>query len=139
MLMGKVGYGIKYGSDLAVTMGFGDVSYLGLDAEKVLPWESLDNLVMSFAGGVHYSGGFGLDGTLNISVPLDKSLTFYSGLDMDLVLTDGSGVPMWIFFGGEYSLKHRLTLLGEIDLGINDSSNLLGIGVCYYFDGIQIK
>lgn len=139
MLMGKIGYGIKYGSDIAMTMGFGDVSYLGVDMEKVLSWEKLDNLVMSFSSGVHYSNGFGIDGTLNLSIPLDKSLVLYGGVDMDLNLTNGSGLPAWFFVGAEYGLKNRLTLLGEVDLGFNDAGNMLGIGVCYYFNGIQIK
>ncbi|MFP4547984.1 MAG: hypothetical protein ACLFQM_07610 [Fidelibacterota bacterium] len=139
MLIGKIGYGIKYGTDMAVTMGFGDVSYLGVDFEKVLGLEDLDNLVMSFSGGVHHSGGFGLDGTLNLTVPLDRSLHLYSGIDLDLILTDGSGVPIYLFIGAEYTMKRKLTLIGEVDLGINDAGNMLGIGLCYYFNGIQIK
>ena len=139
MLMGKVGYGLKYGNDLAVTMGFGDISYLGIDAEKVLSWDKLDNLTISFASGVHYSKGFGLDGTLNLSVPLDKSLVMYGGVDMDLMLTGNTGLPLYLFIGAEYNLKNRLTILGEVDLGVNDAGNMLGIGVCYYFNGIQIK
>jgi hypothetical protein len=120
-------------------MGFGDISYLGADVEKVLSWENLDNLTMSFAAGVHYSHGFALDGTFNLSVPLDKSLALYGGLDADLILTDGSGLPLSVFIGAEYSFRHRLTLLGEIDLGMNDAGNMLGVGLCYYFNGIQIK
>lgn len=139
MLLGKLGYGLKYGTDIALTMGFGNNSYLGADMEKVLTFEKLDYLVMSFAGGVHYSSGFGLDGTLNMSVPLDKSLVLFGGLDMDLVLTDGSGLPTYLFIGAEYNLKSRLTFLGEVDLGINDAGNMLSAGICYYFNGISIK
>ncbi len=139
LLLGKIGYGIDWGTDLSLNMGFGDQSYLGVDAEKILTWEDLDNLTMSYAVGLHYSSGFGLDGNLNLTVPLDKSLDIYSGLDMDIQLTDGSAIPIYWFVGAEYVIKRRLALLGELDFGLSDAGNMLGFGLCYYFNGISIK
>jgi len=139
MLLGKIGYGLGYDNDVAVTMGFGDVSYLGVDFEKELPWEDLDNFTMSLSSGLHHCGGFAIDVTWNCSVPLDKTLELYGGLDMDLRLTGGSGLPVLMFLGAEYAIRHRLTLLGEVDLGLNKAGNSLGVSVCYYFSGFTIK
>lgn len=139
MLIGNAGYGLGYDNDIALTMGFGDISYLGVDFEKVMPWENLDYVVMSLTGGVHYCGGFGLDATFNCSVPLDKQLELYTGLDLDFLLTDGSGVPISFFAGAEYAVQNRVTVLGEVDLGLKDAGNMLGISVCYYFSELTIK
>ncbi|MBN2281745.1 MAG: hypothetical protein JXQ65_14280 [Candidatus Marinimicrobia bacterium] len=139
VVVAKFGYGLGNQRDLALTMGFGDFSYLGLDFEKVLPWENLDYLTMSLAPGIHYSDGFVLDLTWNCSVPLDKSLILFSGLDMDLLINEGSGVPLSWFVGMELAFQRRLTLLGEYDLGLNNAGNCFGLGLCFYFSGIAIK
>ena len=139
MLLGKLGYGLDYGNDIALTMGFGNKSYLGTDMEKVLNWGNFDNLYMSFSSGVHYCDGFGIDGTINFTVLFDNSLELYSGLDLDWMLTENTGLPTWIFIGCEYNLKNQLAFFCEIDLGINDSDNMIGAGICYYFNSVQIK
>src|SRR6056297_260708 len=132
MVLGKLGYGVKRGTDMAITMGFGDVSYIGIDFEKVFG-EDLDNLIISFSGGAHYSDGVGLDGTMNLTIPLDRNFYLYGGLDLDVILTDGSGMPVYFFIGGEYYLQQKISLITEADLGINDNGNLFGVGLCLYF------
>ena len=58
------GYGIKQGIDLSIKFGVGDTQYFGADLEWALGKK------ISLTTGAHDFGEFGLDGTLNFTIPL---------------------------------------------------------------------
>jgi len=137
-LFANGGYGLKNGMDFGVTVGVGQTSYLGVDIEKSLT--GLDNLYLSATGGLHYGSGFGIDGTINMTIPLDHAFDLYFGLDLDVQLTGGkTTAPMYLFVGTEWDFRKNLTILGEIDAGVHDAGSRLGISLCYYFNSITIN
>ena len=125
-------YGFRKGSDLGVKLGVGgNETYFGVDVEWVLRRISP---YISFSGGAHTFGDIGIDGTLNFTIPVNRQVNLYSGMDTDIVLTKDIQFPLWIFVGVEMGFRKNLNLLLEVEAGINNDApyNVFGVGFYFY-------
>ena len=130
------GYGISPGLDLGAKIGVGfNETYFGFDFEYILRGVSP---YISVAGGAHMWGDPGLDGTLNFSFPLNRQLSIYSGLDLDINFVEVADeketfTPFWWFIGTEVAIKKKMTLLFEVDIALNDDAySIFNFGLNFY-------
>jgi len=131
------GYGISRGIDLGGKIGIGfEETYFGIDLEYILRGISP---YISVSGGAHMWGDPGLDGTLNLTFPLNRQLHLYSGLDMDINFVEVGDeketfTPFWWFIGTEVAFKKNLTLLFEMDIDLNDDAaySIFNFGLNFY-------
>ena len=127
------GYGISRGMDLGIKLGLGmDNTYFGADLEWMLRTISP---YLSISAGAHIFNDVGIDGTLNITFPLSKQVWLYTGLDMDVVFADDETfIPLWLPVGIEVGLRKNMTLILEIEVGLNtEAYNIFGGGINFYF------
>jgi len=139
-------YGLLSGMQLLGRIGVGfDETYYGIMIEKSLV-RSYPHI--SFSGGVHSFYDIGLDLNLNISVPLNKFVDLYGGLDSDFVFADKRTLDVstdtwkkesdtkfltWFFIGTEVVITRKMNLLFEAEIGIAEEAfNLFGTGVKFY-------
>lgn len=113
------GYGLRSGMDLGVKLGFGyPETYFGADLEFMILHKSP---FLSASAGFHIFGDPGLDATGTFTVPLDQQIHLYAGLDMDLNFNeDKTRAPLWFLIGTEIAVKDNMTVLLEIEAGLND-------------------
>ena len=131
-LFGHVGLGLSRGMDLGFKLGLGlDETYFGLDLEWVLRHRSP---YMSISGGAHSWGDVGIDGTFNLTIPLSRQVSLYTGLDMDVVFADpDTAIPIWIPVGIDVTLRRKMALLIEVEIKANDDAfNIFGAGLNFY-------
>jgi len=137
ILFGHAGYGIKSGLDAGVQVGFGDRQYFGANLEF-----ALGNKI-SLAVGAHDFGSFGLDGTLNFTIPLKSDLRLYGGIDTDINFIKGTNdegksettlqMPFWVPIGLEVGLSRNMSLLFESEIALNDPAyHVIGGGLNFY-------
>ena len=137
ILFGHAGYGIKPGLDAGVQVGFGDRQYFGANLEFALG----NNI--SLAVGAHDFGYFGLDGTLNFTIPLKSDLHLYGGIDTDINFIKGTNdegksettlqMPFWAPIGLEVGLSRNMSLLFESEIALNDPAyHVIGGGLNFY-------
>jgi hypothetical protein len=127
------GYGISRGLDLGIKLGLGmNNTYFGADLEWML--RSLSPYI-SISAGAHIFNDLGIDGTLNITFPISKQVWLYSGLDMDIVFAENdTHIPFWLPVGIEVGIKRNMTLILEVEVGLNDDAyNIFGGGINFYF------
>ena len=79
MLFLHGGYGLRSGIDFGLNVGvLGPETYIGADVEFAIAKR------ISLAVGAHDFGVFGLDGTLNFTIPIKSGVRLFSGLDLDV-------------------------------------------------------
>ena len=122
------GYGITQGVDVALKFGAGAPNYIGADLE----WKLLNNV--SLTTGVHNFGDFGLDGTLNVAIPIRGDSWIFTGVDTDLVFADNVLFPVWIPLGVELGIASRMSFILESEIGLNpEAYHVIGMGINFYF------
>ncbi len=121
------GYGLKPDIDLAVKIGLGSEYYFGADVE----WGLLENI--SLTTGLHMFNDFGLDATLNLTLPIRGDVYLYSGFDMDIAFGNRVYLPCWIPIGVEIELRNNMSFILEGDIGLTDSSyHIINGGIRFY-------
>jgi hypothetical protein len=122
------GFGLKSGIDIGIKFGIGNQTYFGADVE----WGLTRNI--SLTTGLHTFGDFGLDGTLNLTLPLRSDVRLYSGLDFDIVFADQVAFPFWVPVAVEIGLRSNLSFILEGNIGLNDDAyHIINGGVNIYF------
>jgi hypothetical protein len=90
---------------------------------------------LSLSTGGHVGPNIGLDGTLDIAVPLgNSSVVVYGGLDMDVDFNHNeTAVPAWVFIGPRIQIRRNTTLFLEVDIGMTqEAGSILGLGFSFY-------
>ena len=134
-IFGTGSYGLGPGFDLGVRLGLGyHETYLGADLEWIV---TTVKPFLSIAAGAHVFSDPGLDGTLNITFPINNQVHLYSGLDMDINFAEvkqnnprtgrleenkDTRVPIWIFVGTEIGLRNNMSVLFELELDVSDDA-----------------
>ena len=115
------GYGLQPGVDVAVKLGLGQDAgtYIGGDVEWLMRRQSP---YFSLSAGFHFLDDPALDGTFNITFPLNATVFFYSGADMDLVMAAGNNTPMWLFTGLDVSFRRDIDVLFEVSWGVSSAA-----------------
>lgn len=124
------GIGIYNNIDLSARAGvFGSRTYWGVDAEYGLT----DNF--SFTLGAHNYNNFGLDASVNITVPINSSTNFITGIDSDIIFQDNNTiVPVWLPLGIEFELGYNWSFIIESEIKLSKVGNyFLGAGLCVDF------
>ncbi len=126
------GVGLPRGIDLAVNARFAENrdSYLGGDLE----WSLIRGTPsLSLITGAHVYGHVGLDAGINLTFPIRQVAALYTGADLDIEFrSNDAAAPVWIFFGGEVSLRRSISLLLELNLLIHEAagaSHVFGLGL----------
>ena len=125
-------YGIGRGIDLHVKTGFfeGD-NYVGGNLEWTIRRTSP---FISLSAGAQYVTDPGVDGTLNLTFPMQNGFEIYLGLDTDLILDDDPDLPAWVFLGGAYNLINQVDIMAEFNYGIFEiAPHILAAGFVFYF------
>ncbi len=144
-LHGEYGFGQLMDIGFNLGLGFNE-TYFGVNLEKVLVTASP---IVSVSGGIHSFNDVGIDLALNFTIPLNKTVALFAGLDSDIVFAEkkeinsGSGrlesksdmrFLSWFYIGSEVAIRNKMTLLFESEIGIADgASNLFGAGIKFYF------
>ncbi|RMH87223.1 MAG: hypothetical protein D6681_15595 [Calditrichaeota bacterium] len=88
---------------------------------------------VSISGGFHVFDDFGLDGTANLTFPVNPYVDLYTGLDMDMVFATETFTPFWLLIGTEIAYRRQVNLLLEVELGLNDeAANIITVGAKFY-------
>lgn len=125
------GIGLKQGLDLGAKVGLGaGGNYFGADLEWAI---SAGKPHISIAAGGHMQGDFGIDGTINLTLPLTKSVYLFSGGDMDINFGNPVSFPLWIPIGLQVGLTKQMNIILEGDIGVLDAGSIFGGGLNYYF------
>ncbi len=141
------GYGITQGFDIGFRYGrmFEDeINHFGLDFEAVL---HKSTPYISIVLGGHFRGideyDFGTDAQLNLTIPANRNLDFFLGLDMDYdfitYLEDGKEKDgmfrLWLPLGLEFKfLNESMAFLIEGDIALTEHAyHIFGGGFNYYF------
>ena len=128
------GAGVGSGVDLALKLILenGGRNYFGGDVEFSLLRGTPS---ISLALGAHEHNSVGLDGTLNITFPIHRTISLFSGIDADAEFHDhGQDFPLWVPVGLEVLLRHGLGLVMEIDVAaIDPATNMFALGLNIFF------
>ncbi len=131
MLFLHGGYGLKRGIDFGLNIGvLGPENYFGADVEFAIAKK------ISLAVGAHDFGIFGLDGTLNFTIPIKSGIRLFSGLDLDVNFPENNDTQflLWLPVGLEVGLKKNMSFIFEAEIGLTDPAyNLIGGGLNFYF------
>ena len=125
------GYGLKSGMDLGVKVGLGwDDPYIGADLKWTM---SVGMPSVGLSAGVHVHNHPGFDGTLLITFPLNSSTRLYSGLDADIIFANEISMPLWLPVGLEVGIRHKVSVILEGTIGLNNTRHIVNGGVVFYF------
>ena len=127
----NAGVGLNPGVDIAGQLGFGrggSETWWGLNIEKQL-WKTKPYL--SVAGGIHNFGDFGLDGTLNLTIPASGTADLYGGIDLEMNFYNSvTEVPTWAFVGTEIRHSRQVFILLEAAIGVSaNAPNFISLGL----------
>jgi hypothetical protein len=125
--------GIIRGLDLELAAGRSSRStFVSINAEFALRYKP--NISLSI-GGHTASNSSGVDATLNISFPVAKLFSIYTGVDGEMNSVNGSSVvPVWYFAGLNAFVTRGLEIFIESDLAVSSvSSNIFSGGMRVYF------
>jgi hypothetical protein len=129
-------YGIKSGIALDLHAGLGNPTYFGAD----LRWSLLKYI--SLNTGAHFYGSvFGIDGRLNIAIPIKSDIRLLTGADINLDFLRNSNtflklnqVPFWIPIGVDLGLRKNIAFILEAEIGLTNSAyHVIGGGLVFYF------
>jgi len=123
------GVGIGNNIDIGAKLGaFGDENYYGGDVEFGISKN------LSLSAGAHHFHDLGLDGTVNVTIPLASGTKLITGLDMDINFGDDSNIPLWVPIGIRVSVGNGWSLIMESEIEITDVAyHYFGIGMAYGF------
>jgi hypothetical protein len=128
------GFGIARDIDLALKLNLenGGRNYFGGDVEFSI-LRGMPSI--SLALGAHAYRQVGLDGTLNITFPIHRTVALFSGLDFDAEFHDhGQDFPLWVPVGLEVMLRSSLSLIMEIDIAATEpATNIFALGMSIFF------
>lgn len=130
ILFMHAGFGLGNNIDLAAKAGvFGDRTFWGVNAEYGIS----DSF--SFKLGAHNYYDFGLDLGLNITVPINSSTNFITGIDSDIVFThENTIMPVWLPLAIEFELGYNWSFILESEIRLSKVGNyFLGAGLCVDF------
>ncbi len=127
------GVGITRNIDLSFKLVINNgPTYFGGDFEFLL----LSGMPMiSLATGMHSAGNIGVDGTLNITFPIQRIVSLYGGLDANIEFYNQETLfPLWFFLGIQVMARKTLGIFMEIDGGISSPApSILDLGINIYF------
>lgn len=126
----NAGYGLTRSVDLNFNFNIGHRTYFGADVE----WGLLrGSPALSLTTGAHIYYDVGLDVTLNLGIPIGPAI-IYTGIDADIEFAgDETYIPAWFFIGPEIPFRRNLSLIMELDIGINHAPHIFAIGLGIYF------
>lgn len=131
MLFLHGGYGLRSGIDFSLNVGvLGPETYFGADVEFAIAKR------ISIAAGAHDFGVFGLDGTLNFTVPVKSGVRLFSGLDLDVNFPENSDTQflLWLPVGLDIGIRKNMSFIFEAEIGLTDPAyHLIGGGLNFYF------
>lgn len=130
MLFLHGGYGLRSGIDFGLNVGvLGPETYIGADVEFAIAKR------ISLAVGAHDFGVFGLDGTLNFTIPIKSSVRLFSGLDLDVNFAEPeTQFLLWLPVGLDIGIKKNMSFIFEAEIGLTDPAyHLIGGGLNFYF------
>jgi hypothetical protein len=131
MLFLHGGYGLKSGIDFGLNVGvLGPENYFGADVEFAIAKR------ISISAGAHDFGAFGLDGTLNFTIPIKSGIRLFSGLDLDVDFPENNDTQflLWLPVGLDIGIKKNMSFIFEAEIGLTDPAyNLIGGGLNFYF------
>ncbi|KAB2871691.1 MAG: hypothetical protein F9K37_02590 [Bacteroidales bacterium] len=130
MLFLHGGYGLRSGIDFGLNVGvLGPETYIGADVEFAIAKR------ISLAVGAHDFGVFGLDGTLNFTIPIKSGVRLFSGLDLDVNFTEPeTQFLLWLPVGLDIGIKKNMSFILEAEIGLTDPAyHLIGGGLNFYF------
>ncbi len=106
-------------------------NFIGVDVKKPFHIENID---IAAKAGIHmYGSKFGVDASIIGSIDIDNDLTFFSGLDSDIYGSNGLKIDFWLPIGIEFKFHPKLTLVGELNLAINERAfNIWQTGLKFY-------
>ncbi|HEY4785126.1 MAG TPA: hypothetical protein VIH57_03715 [Bacteroidales bacterium] len=129
------GVGLTRGVDLGLKYGFLPYNdYFGADLE----WRLMAGKPsISLTTGGHERGDFGLDLGLNLSFPVAKTASLYTGFDSDINFpkySNGTQFLAWIPVGVQLYLKPRMAFMLEAEIPLNNVTySIFGGGLNFYF------
>lgn len=128
------GFGVTRGIDIALKLKVENEgrNYIGGDVEFTL---LRDMPLISLALGAHAYRQVGLDGTLNITFPIRRTISLFSGVDFDAEFhNNGQNFPLWVPVGLEVMLRRSLSLIMEIDIAaMEPAANIFALGMNIFF------
>jgi len=130
MLFLHGGYGLRSGIDFGLNVGvLGPETYIGADVEFAIAKR------ISLAVGAHDFGVFGLDGTLNFTIPIKSGVRLFSGLDLDVNFPEPeTQFLLWLPVGLDIGIKKNMSFILEAEIGLTDPAyHLIGGGLNFYF------
>ncbi|MGE0079020.1 MAG: hypothetical protein AB7S48_14265 [Bacteroidales bacterium] len=131
MLFLHGGYGLRKGIDFSLNVGvLGPETYFGADVEFAIAKR------ISISAGAHDFGAFGLDGTLNFTIPIKSDVRLFSGLDLDVDFPDNEDTQflLWLPVGLDIGLRKNMSFIFEAEIGLTDPAyHLIGGGLNFYF------
>lgn len=130
MLFLHGGYGLVKGIDFSLNVGvLGPETYFGADVEFALTRR------ISIAAGAHDFGVFGLDGTLNFTIPVKSGVRLFSGLDLDVNFPeDDTQFLLWLPVGVDIGIRKNMSFIFEAEIALTDPAyHLIGGGLNFYF------
>ncbi|MEM8485050.1 MAG: hypothetical protein AAF564_05850 [Bacteroidota bacterium] len=125
-------YGLGSNTNFRVRAGFFEAdNYIGGNFEWTLRRSGPS---FTFSLGGHYVNDPAADVTFNLTVPLNKNVDLYGGLDADLIVDDDPDLPLWTFLGFSYSVLDHVDVLLEFNAGIVEiAPHILSSGFVFYF------
>ncbi len=130
MLFLHGGYGLRKGIDFGLNIGvLGPETYFGADVEFALVRR------ISLTVGAHNFGDFGLDGTLNFTLPVRSGVRLFSGLDMDVNFPeDDTQFLLWLPVGLDIGMRSNMSFIFEAEIALTDPAyHMIGGGLNFYF------
>jgi len=130
MLFLHGGFGLRSGIDFGLNVGvLGPETYIGADVEFTIAKR------ISLAVGAHDFGVFGLDGTLNFTIPIKSGVRLFSGLDLDVNFPEPeTQFLLWLPVGLDIGIKKNMSFILEAEIGLTDPAyHLIGGGLNIYF------
>lgn len=121
-------YCLGYSTIVDFDASVGQDIYFGLGV-----LQKLDRLLgVSF--GAHYSDTPGLDGGLNILLPIDRDLSIFTGLDADLDIGADISTPCRLPFGFVMTPGNSSKIILEVGLALNkEAYTSIGLGLAQTF------
>lgn len=126
------GIGLARNMDLSLKLIIDETTYFGGDFEFVI----LSGFpTISLAAGMHSHYDLGLDATFNLTFPIRRIVSIYTGLDGDINFGDNDPYfPFWAFVGFQAMMRRSLGIFMEIDIGIsNPAPDMFMLGLNVFF------
>lgn len=125
-------YGLGKNTNFRVTAGFFETdNYIGGNLEWPIVKKKTQ---VSLSLGGHYVNDPAVDLTLNLSTPLSRYVTLYTGVDTDLIMDDDPDLPIWGFLGLSYKVINQVDVMVEFNVGtVEIAPHVLASGFVFYF------